>query len=76
MRKAVLRIEMENAKDYLGIIDKKIDYKRSKVRITGDSKSITIEVSATDSRALLASLNGALKQLRIVSNVDLGLSEE
>ncbi len=76
MRKAVLRIEMENAKDYLGVIEKKIDYKRSTVRITGDSKSITIEVRAEDPRALLASLNGALKQLRIASNVDLDLLEE
>lgn len=71
MHKAVLRIEVgKNAKEYLGVIDKRIDYRRSRVRITGSRSTIIIEVTAEDTRALLASMNGALKQLRIVSNVD------
>ncbi len=71
MHRAVLRIEVgKNVKEYLGVIDKRIDYRRSRVRITGSRSTIIIEVTAEDTRALLASMNGALKQLRIVSNVD------
>ena len=74
MHRAVLKIEIgKNAKDYLDIIDKGIDYKRSRTRMTGGRGTITIEITAEDSRALIASMNGALKQLRIVSSVDAGL---
>ncbi len=72
----MLKVQVgKGATDYLSVIDNKLDYERSKVRITRSKDSLTINVEAEDPRALLASLNGALKQLRVVSSVDTGLSE-
>ncbi len=66
----------KGAKDYLSVMDKELEYKRSRVMVKESKGSIVITVEADDPRALLASLNGALKQLRVVSNVDIGLLEK
>ncbi|MEM3839193.1 MAG: hypothetical protein QXF01_01285 [Candidatus Micrarchaeaceae archaeon] len=71
MHKALLRIQMErDAKDYLGVIDTTLNYKSGKVEISGKGKVITVRASAQDAKSLLASINGALKQMRVVSNID------
>ena len=49
---------------------KDINYKRSSVKISGNKDSMEIAIKADDPRALLASANSVLKQLRIISEVD------
>ncbi len=76
MAKAVLTIEAgKGAKRYMAVIGNERGHRRSKVRMAERSGTITIEVDAEDVRALLGSLNGALKQLRVVSSVDAALGE-
>jgi tRNA threonylcarbamoyladenosine modification (KEOPS) complex Pcc1 subunit len=68
--KGVINIELgKDAKDYLGIMDKDLKFKRSTVRIGARGRSIVIKVDAADEIAMFASLNSALKQLRIISKV-------
>jgi tRNA threonylcarbamoyladenosine modification (KEOPS) complex Pcc1 subunit len=51
-------------------MDKRADYKRSKVRYRSGKGAIEITVTASDPVALLASLTGAIKQLRIIAGID------
>jgi tRNA threonylcarbamoyladenosine modification (KEOPS) complex Pcc1 subunit len=51
-------------------MDKRADYKRSKVHYKQGKGAIEITVTASDPVALLASLTGAIKQLRIIAGID------
>ena len=67
---ARLEIELgDSTLDYADIMDSVREYKRSRVSASGKNGTVTIAVEADDPRALLASLNGMLKQLRIISSV-------
>lgn len=60
----------KKAKEYICLTGKDINYKRSSVKISGHKDSMEIAIKADDPRALLASANSVLKQLRIISEVD------
>ncbi len=67
---ARLEIELgDSTLDYADIMDSVREYKRSRISASGKNGTVTITVEAEDPRALLASLNGMLKQLRIISSV-------
>jgi tRNA threonylcarbamoyladenosine modification (KEOPS) complex Pcc1 subunit len=69
--KGVVSIELgKDAKDYIKIMDKDLSFKRSTCRIRAKGNRIEITVEAADNVAMFASLNSALKQLRIISSVD------
>ncbi len=73
---ATVRIEIgKHARDYVKVMDKGIDYKRSKISVSADKNAILITVKAHDHVAMFATLNGALKQLRIISSVNKKLDE-
>ena len=68
---AKLRIELgKSAKGHFRILDKKDVYKRSKVKYRSSNGALEITVTASDPVALVSSLNGVLKQLRIITTVD------
>ncbi|MEM3820254.1 MAG: hypothetical protein QXM58_00745 [Candidatus Micrarchaeaceae archaeon] len=69
MPKAVIRISIDDARDYIKIMDKEIKYKRSKINIKEGKGSITINITSDDSRALLASMASIMKQLNVISSV-------
>ncbi len=76
MPKATVTIETgKDPKDYIEIIGKKLDFKRSKVRMSRKGRQISALVESNDSRALLAALQSLMKQLRIVNSVDKMLDE-
>jgi len=56
------------------VLDKHVAYKRSKVEYKSGRGTIEIRVTASDSVALVSALNGALKQLRIITSVDRAVS--
>ncbi|MDE1855621.1 MAG: hypothetical protein KGH49_00040 [Candidatus Micrarchaeota archaeon] len=58
------------AKDYVKLMDKKISYKRSSVRIKSTQNTVSVEVNAQDPVALVASLGSVLKQIRIIGNAE------
>jgi len=58
------------AKEYYKVIEKHLEYRRSTVDCTLHNDAIKIEVEASDPVALVSSLNGVLKQLRVVGEVD------
>ncbi len=51
-------------------MDKRADYKRSRVHYKSGKGAIEISVTASDSVALLASLTSTIKQLRIIADID------
>jgi tRNA threonylcarbamoyladenosine modification (KEOPS) complex Pcc1 subunit len=59
-----------NPKDYVSILGKAPEYDRSSVEINAGKDSLKIHVSAVDAAALFASMNSALKQIRVISRVD------
>jgi tRNA threonylcarbamoyladenosine modification (KEOPS) complex Pcc1 subunit len=67
---AVIKIETGNAKDYIDIIGNSLEYKRSRVDISEKGRSIKIEVEAEDTPALLASMQSAIRRMRIVANAE------
>jgi tRNA threonylcarbamoyladenosine modification (KEOPS) complex Pcc1 subunit len=76
VHRATIRIELgKGARDYLGVIEKTLDYKRSSVKISEKKGVISIVVEANDAMALMSSLNSSLKQLRIVSGADSAISK-
>ena len=71
MPSARLRMKLgRGAKDYARIIGPGAKYKRGKVTFRSEGDSLEVAVTASDAVALLASLNSALKQLRVVAGVD------
>ncbi|HUB92755.1 MAG TPA: KEOPS complex subunit Pcc1 [Candidatus Saccharimonadales bacterium] len=50
-------------------------YKRSKVMISRKGEEISAVIEADDSRALLASAQSLLKQIRVVNGVDKMIDE-
>ncbi len=58
------------AKDYFSIMDKPKGYKRSEIKIGKGKDSISVEVSAQDATALIASLGSVIKQLNVIRSVD------
>lgn len=70
MYKAVLHLELgKESKEYMKILDKKIKFKRSNVKIKNLGGSLSIEINSDDLVSLFATTNSILKQLRIISSV-------
>ncbi|MGC8662675.1 MAG: KEOPS complex subunit Pcc1 [Candidatus Micrarchaeia archaeon] len=68
--KALLIIDVgKDAKNFIKIMDKSEEYKRSRTNINEKGGKISIEVESSDAVAMLASLNSVLKQLRVISGV-------
>ena len=75
MHRATVRIEIgKGAKDYLSLLDKRPDSKRGRVRVSEKGGVILIEAEASDAAALISSLGSSIKQLRVVSSVDLPIA--
>jgi tRNA threonylcarbamoyladenosine modification (KEOPS) complex Pcc1 subunit len=73
---AVIKLNLgERSEDYVAIVDKDIDYKRSRVTARKGRGSLIINIEAEDQVALFASMNSMLKQLRIIGNVDKKMDE-
>lgn len=71
MPSARLSIKLgRGAKDYARITGPGAKYKRGSVTFRPKGESLEVAVTASDAVALLASLNSALKQLRVVAGVD------
>ena len=67
------RMSMEigdKALKYVDILDKRINYKRSKVNVSIDNDQIVVDIDAEDPAALVASMGSVLRQLGIISDVD------
>jgi tRNA threonylcarbamoyladenosine modification (KEOPS) complex Pcc1 subunit len=60
----------KNAKDVVRILGKEGGRKRSTIEYKSGKGTLEIRVTASDPVALVSSLNGALKQLRVVTSVD------
>lgn len=60
----------QRAKEFVEIVGKGEKYKRGSTSFKATADSIEIKVEANDPVALLASLASAIKQLRVVSDVD------
>ena len=58
----------KNAKEYFQLLDKRINYKRSRLKISSSGDTIHMEIQAQDPVALIASINSILKQFRIMGN--------
>lgn len=70
MPEAQLTIDLgKDAKSFLRVMDKDIEFKRSNVKTTAKGNKITINIVADDSTALVASMNSMLKQMRVISEV-------
>jgi tRNA threonylcarbamoyladenosine modification (KEOPS) complex Pcc1 subunit len=68
---ATLRIRIgKNAREYVKIVGRGEKYKRGSISFSSKGNEIAVDVKANDAAALLASLNSALKQLRVVNDVD------
>jgi tRNA threonylcarbamoyladenosine modification (KEOPS) complex Pcc1 subunit len=60
----------KNAKDIVRILGKEGGRKRSTVEYKSGKGTLEIKVTASDPVALVSSLNGVLKQLKIITNVE------
>ena len=60
----------KKAKEYVKVVGKGGKYKRGSVSFSEKEGAIVIDVEADDAVALLSSINSAVKQLRIVGEVD------
>jgi tRNA threonylcarbamoyladenosine modification (KEOPS) complex Pcc1 subunit len=68
---ATLRIRIgKDAKEYVKIVGKGERYKRGSISFSSKGNEIAVNVKADDAAALLASLNSALKQLRVVNEIN------
>ncbi|MDE1825360.1 MAG: hypothetical protein KGH61_01790 [Candidatus Micrarchaeota archaeon] len=71
MYSASIRLSLgEKSSDYMSLLDKLAKHKRSSVLIKKSKDAILIDVKADDPIALIASINGVLKQIRIIGNAD------
>ena len=71
MLNATLRIRIgKDAKEYVKIVGKGERYKRGSISFSSKGNEIAVNVKADDAAALLASLNSALKQLRVVNEIN------
>lgn len=76
MFKATIRLELgDKSDDYIKVMDKSIEYKKSSVSARKDGSSVLITVEGEDQVALFASMNSVLKQLRIIGNADKKIDE-
>lgn len=74
--KASIKINIgKNPKDYIQIIGKSTAYKRSTVKLSQKGGEINALIQADDSRAMLASMQSLLKQIRVVNGVDQMIDE-
>ncbi|MGI0141191.1 MAG: KEOPS complex subunit Pcc1 [Candidatus Micrarchaeales archaeon] len=68
---ATLKLNLgDKAKEYFGLLDKKVKFKRSTIHFKLGKGFILIEVKAADHTALIASTNSVLKQIRIIGNTE------
>ncbi|MDE1827619.1 MAG: hypothetical protein KGH65_00450 [Candidatus Micrarchaeota archaeon] len=71
MFSASVKLELgKEAKEYFALLDKKLNYKRSKVSVKLSKNTLLIEVKAEDPIALVASIGSILKQIRIIGNAE------
>lgn len=71
MLNATLKLNLgAKAKDYVKVTGKGEKYKRGSVVFKANNGTIEIKVQANDPVALLASVSSAVKQLKVVSDVD------
>ncbi|MDE1850748.1 MAG: hypothetical protein KGH54_03070 [Candidatus Micrarchaeota archaeon] len=71
MYSASVKLELgKEAKEYFVLLDKKLNYKRSKVSVKLSKNTLIIQVRANDPVALVASINSVLKQIRIIGNAE------
>lgn len=76
MYKASIKFELgEKAQDYFSIMDKKVNFKKSKAKVTRKGGSISIEVEAQSPVALVSTINSFMKQIRIIGGIE-KLTEE
>jgi tRNA threonylcarbamoyladenosine modification (KEOPS) complex Pcc1 subunit len=60
----------KNNKDYIEIMGKSMDLKRSNVKLESRKGKIIARIKAEDSKALIASMQSFLKKISIVSSID------
>jgi len=71
MSSAKLTINVgKSAKEYVKVVGKGEKYKRGSISFAEKKGVIQVDVIADDAVALLASISSAVKQLKIVSEVD------
>jgi tRNA threonylcarbamoyladenosine modification (KEOPS) complex Pcc1 subunit len=71
MPEALISIDTgKERKDYIEIMGKSMDFKRSNVKLESRKGKIIARIKAEDSKALLASMQSFLKKLSIVSSID------
>ena len=71
MPSATLRLKLgPKAKDYIKIVGRGKKYKRGSVSFQATKDSIKIKIEADDTVALLASVSSAVKQLKVVSDIN------
>jgi hypothetical protein len=76
MLKATLMIDLgkKSPDEYIAAIGRDIRHARNGTYIIGQGNTIVVRVEADEIGAMLASLNGALKRLRVVAGVEAGLA--
>lgn len=71
MLSANLKLKLgPRAKDFVKVVGSGEKYRRGSVSFKAKNGAIEIKIEAKDPVALLASLGSAIKQLRVVSDVD------
>jgi tRNA threonylcarbamoyladenosine modification (KEOPS) complex Pcc1 subunit len=65
-----MSLELDNAKDYIDVMESKLNYKRSDVKVSIKGNELDITINAKDNVALLASMQSVLKRIRIISNIE------
>lgn len=77
MYKGSISIDLgDNPKEIISLMNKDIYYKRSKNKIRLENSSVHIDIEADDPVALVSSMSGVLKQIRIISEVNALVKEE
>ncbi len=70
MPRALMQMEIgKDSKVHIEIIGKAMAYKRSNVRLSRKEGRISAVVDAEDTRAMLASMQSILKQIRVIDSV-------
>lgn len=70
----ILRIKIPKINDsvnYLQILDKTKEYKRSSIKINENKEYVTILINAVDISALRGSVNTILKEIQIIKKINL-----
>ena len=71
MYTANIRLNLgKNTREYFKLLDKGINYKRSKLKVKASGQTIILDIEADDPVALIASVNSILRQLRIIGNAE------